>query len=472
LPIKLVTHPVKREKLRPQVLERGTLEAAANAEAVCRVRAQAKGGRVATTIKRLLVEDGDKVKKGQLLIELDSSGLQDQLRTQNITRDAAKNAWEQAEGNLVITKTQNEADVEAAKTALMLAEIDLNKYVNGDYPAALKAIDNELARRQDRVDNNKRMAKKNNVTPRQAQADQIALDKSKDDKKVLEFTRKRMVTQYTRAVEEAKRNLDRIKKQAETKEALAVTDLKAKKSIYEQERDRAKQIQEEIDKCMICAPRDGMVVYVVPEQARWGGGPQQSIVAQGEPVREGQKLMYIPDLAKMQVVIRVPEALVAHVRPDMPAVVRVDAFPTVVLRGRVSQVAARPTERDWLTADEKVYPTRITIDTKFDGLRPGLSASVTLDPGLPAENVLTVPARAILGPAGFGKMASCLVLAPGGPEEREVVLGLGNEKGTVITSGLREGDEVIVNPRLLLNEIRDRIRLLRGGNRPQPRRGN
>jgi len=37
-----------------------------------------------------------------------------------------------------------------------------------------------------------------------------------------------------------------------------------------------------------------MVVYFVPEQARGGVGGQQAIVAQGESVREGQKLMRIP----------------------------------------------------------------------------------------------------------------------------------------------------------------------------------
>ena len=43
------------------------------------------------------------------------------------------------------------------------------------------------------------------------------------------------------------------------------------------------------------------MIYYVPEQTRMGSGSTQSIVAQGEPVREGQKLMRIPDLTKMMV---------------------------------------------------------------------------------------------------------------------------------------------------------------------------
>jgi hypothetical protein len=181
--------------------------------------------------------------------------------------------------------------------------------------------------------------------------------------------------------------------------------------------------------------------------------------------------MVIPDLSKMQVVIRVPEALADRVRPGMHAVVRVEVFPDRALRGRVGQVAATPSQRDWLAADEKVYPTMIALEGDNAGLRPGMSATVTMPAGKALDNVLAVPARPVIGRGGIGQPASCLVLTADGPEEREIVVGPRNETVVAITSGLREGDEVIANPQLLLNDIRDRIRFLRVG-RPQPRRGN
>src|SRR5258708_30062325 len=75
-------------------------------------------------------------------------------------------------------------------------------------------------------------------------------------------------------------------------------------------------MEDEIKKCLILAPQDGLVVYYVPEQSRFGSGSQQSIVAQGEPVREGQKLMRIPDLSKMIVNTRVHEAMVSRVKGE------------------------------------------------------------------------------------------------------------------------------------------------------------
>src|SRR5208337_785181 len=96
----------------------------------------------------------------------------------------------------------------------------------------------------------------------------------------------------------------------------AETDAKAKQSVFEQERDRYHEYEEEVRKCILRAPQDGLVVYYISEQSRYGSGSQQSIVAQGEPVREGQKLMRIPDLSKMLVNTKVHEALVSHLRGD------------------------------------------------------------------------------------------------------------------------------------------------------------
>ena len=60
-----------------------------------------------------------------------------------------------------------------------------------------------------------------------------------------------------------------------------------------------------------------MVVYYVSEQSRYGSGSQQSIIAQGEPVKEGQKLMRIPDLRRMLVNTKVHEAMVSRVHGDV-----------------------------------------------------------------------------------------------------------------------------------------------------------
>ena len=43
-------------------------------------------------------------------------------------------------------------------------------------------------------------------------------------------------------------------------------------------------------------------------------------------------------------------------------------------------------------------------------------------------------------------------MTPTGPEEREIQIGLSNEKMAEVQSGLQEGDQVVVNPKAILGD--------------------
>src|SRR5262249_5255770 len=156
------------------------------------------------------------------------------------------------------------------------------------------------------------------VTIAQSQSDaaklksaQIALAKAKVDLRThqkYDGPKQQKTLQGT--IDETKRVLDRVKIQAEAKRVTAEAAKKAAKSVWHQEKKKADDLKGEIKKCRIVAPQDGLVVYHVDERSRWGAG-QQSLIAQGEPVREGQKLMRIPNLNKMVVATKVHEAMVS-----------------------------------------------------------------------------------------------------------------------------------------------------------------
>jgi multidrug efflux pump subunit AcrA (membrane-fusion protein) len=506
---------VRYEKLQLSVVERGALESAENSDVVCRVKAGTKGSTVATTIK-WVIDDGSHVKRGQLLAELDDSGLQEQLKTEKITVDQARAAWVQAEENYKIVDSQNQSDIKTAEIAVELAALDLEKYIKGDYIQTLadvegriKTAESDLEQYRDRAAWSNRMVKKGYQTASQAQADasrlqsgELALAKVVEERRVLvDYIKPRTITDLTSKLAEAKRALVRTKTQAKAKEVTADADRLAKKSVYLQEDSHYRDIEDEIKKCTITSPQDGMVVYYIPEQSRSGSGAQQSIVAQGEPVREGQKLMRIPELSKMLVNTRVHEALVPRVKgevvvptgfcdcvraclltspdasarllagnafsclkdefrdkeqrvvyPGQPARIRSDAYPDKILNGHVKSVATVASQQDWLSSDVKVYQTMIAIDEAVEGLKPGMSAEVTILIDDSLERVLTVPIQAIVGGPSLGKYRKCFVLTPEGPQEREIVVGASNDKMAEIKSGLQEGDEIVINPRTLLGE--------------------
>jgi multidrug resistance efflux pump len=523
----LVLHKVKYDRLELTIFERGALESGKNSDIYCRVKAGNKGGTVATQIK-MVIDDGSEVKgpspsnpTGDLVVDLDDSGLQEQLKTQKITLDRAAADKIQAEEAYNIIVSQNDSDIKTAQTKVELAIIDLMKYTglerdevlkpqtiarlrselknsgararrkareiaeedlklyqSGDYLAALKDIlgqienaQSDLSQQEDREAWSYRMMKKGYQTASQAQAEtsrkesfQLAVNKANLQLDVLvKYSKISLLTGYITVMDEAERNLERTKAQAKSKEVQAATDRSAKKSIWEQAQTAYSDIEAEIKKCKIFAPQDGMVVYYVPEQARFGGGTQQSIVAQGEPVREGQKLMQIPDLKRMLVNTKVHEAMVSRVRPGLSAAVRIESFPDRLLRGRVESVATVASQGDMMAADVKVYTTKVAInsdDIEGLNLKPGMSAAVTISVSDALEHVLVVPVQAIIGGPEMGLDRHVIVMTPEGPREHAVKIGASNQTMAQIKDGIQEGDLVVLNPKAVLG---DKIKVHQAG---------
>jgi biotin carboxyl carrier protein len=374
---------VRRGDLVVTVVERGVLEPAEASDVVCRLKARSKDSTIASTIKSV-IDEGTLVKKGQRLIELDDSALQEQLRAQKIVseRATADKTW--AAEHLALVRKESDVDVRLAEIALKLAEIDLKKYTGDDL----------------------------------------------DQKQVLELR-----------VEQARLYVERYKALARAKATQAETEAKMKSALADQEAARTREVEAELAKCAIAAPQDGLVLYHVPEQVRGGGGAP--IVAQGEPVREGQKLMRICDLSNFVVNTRIHEAVVSRVRTGQTARVQVDAFPNVAHTARVKQVAAIALQQDWLAGDVKVYPTMVVLDEPFRGLKPGMSAEVHIEVAT-VPKVLQVPLEAVVR---VGRDSFCYVRAGKELQERKVVTGLSNESAIEVKGGLAPEDVVLRDPR-------------------------
>ena len=506
-----ITHVVSKGNLTVSITERGTLEAAENRDVICQVKA-GKGSTIATTIRAVLVDDGARVRAGDQMIHLDDSGLQEQLKAQKIVRDKAKNEWNAAVQNLEITISQNSKEIASAKVAQELAALDLNKYKEGDLPQSMNEIkgrvlvaESDLEMWKDREIWNDRMVSKNYRTGNQAMSDrfkqqsaQLSLKKIKEELQVLEkFTAPRTIKEMESKLAESQSTYKTTLIQAQAKEKQNRGDAETKESVYRQEEQRCAELEEEIRKCNITAPQDGLVVFYVPEQARMGSGSQQSIIAQGEPVREGQKLMRIPNLDKMLVNVRVHEAMRAKVRGDvflgmnevhslltlgvrsrlgllvhesvnildresvrefspikirggLKASVRIDAFPNKVLTGHVKLVDEVPAATDFWTSDITVYRTMVEIDEGLNPtsseemqLKPGMKASVTIQTDSRVENAILLPLQAIKGSAKEGFTVT--VKTDTGTETRKVVPGLSDDKVVEIQSGLSEGEVVVMN---------------------------
>jgi hypothetical protein len=105
-----------------------------------------------------------------------------------------------------------------------------------------------------------------------------------------------------------------------------------------------------------------------------------------------------------------------------------------------------PSNTDFMSSDVRVYVTLVAIDEQVEGLKPGMSAEVTILVD-EVNDVLRLPVHSVLESGG---KKFCYVKTPAGTiEKRELVTGLNNYKFVEIKpeSNLKVGELVVVNPR-------------------------
>ena len=414
----IISHLVKKQRLVITVTERGNLESSKNEDVMNEVEGT-------TTILTILPE-GSRVKKGDLVCELDSATLRDNLTNQEITTKRAI------------------ADLEQAKKTLEVAEISVNEYLEGTYLQEIDQIngdirlaESELVRAKDRLAWSTSMEKKNYVAKSQVFADTLSelrasISKTQAERKMSvlkEYTYKKQLTSLQADVEKAK------------------SDCLAKQATYDLEKTKLEKLGRQIDKCKLYAPNDGLIVYATDgNNFRMNN---QAQIEEGATVRERQKIFSLPDITRMQVNAKVHESMIDRVEVNQHVNVKVDAFPNEKLTGLVKTVNPLPDQGNWLASDVKLYTTIVTIEQSFPSLRPGMTAEcvILIDT---LEDVIVVPVTAVL-PLN-GKDYVYLINPNGPPERKEVKLGQTNDILIEIKEGVKEGDRVALNPTALVSE--------------------
>jgi multidrug efflux pump subunit AcrA (membrane-fusion protein) len=206
---------------------------------------------------------------------------------------------------------------------------------------------------------------------------------------------------------------------------------------------RLKLIDDQIAKCVIRAPRAGQVVYA-------NDSYRGIEIQEGLLVRERQVIIRLPDPLHMQVVAKINESRVDRVKSGMKALVKIDAMPDVELNGTVRRVSEYPLPTNSYTAHVKDYATEVEIDVPVEGIRPGMTAEVSIlvehDP-----QALQVPLQAVFERRG----AFWCLTAPteGGLEVREVDIGSANDRFVVVRAGLTADDQVVIHPSAHLDGV-------------------
>ena len=147
----------------------------------------------------------------------------------------------------------------------------------------------------------------------------------------------------------------------------------------------------------------------------------------------------IVELVKgVEVLAKVPESDLGRLRPGMPAVVRVDAFPDRRFQARVRQIAPRAVKLNNVTS----FEVKLSLLQPAPELRIGMTADVDFQTGqLRADTV--VPTVAIV--TENGKPGVLLVGRNQQPTFQPVELGVSSGRDTQILRGVNSGTPVFID---------------------------
>ena len=444
-----VDYPVRRGPLTISIDEGGTI--------VSRERHIVATDLSDDTTFSWLIPEGAEVQQGDLLAELDNTLFARQKEELEIQLIANRSEVARAENELKVITTANEAEVSRAEVDYKLAEMELKKYQEGDYPQALRQLESdisiareELQRAEDVLEGTRRLHDRGFITGSELQADmlaakraQIRLDLATSAREIYEtYTHEQELETRMLDVGQKRLTLERVKHQATSKKQFAETALANQRAQLQHRESRLEQVEKDLRGCKVTAPADGMVIYA--STVRRGRNYSEPF-AVGREVDERQDLFYIPSSGLRNAELTVHESELEMVEVGMPARVEVEAVPNVVFPAKVSAIAVMPRQDDqWSNPNLKEFPVEVELDSDDDRLRTGMSCRVEIVVHR-YDDVHYVPVQAVVQ---HGGEPVTYVRDGEDVQRRPVDLGLRDNRMVAVLAGLEQGEQVLLSPPL------------------------
>jgi HlyD family secretion protein len=354
---------VEKGDLAKSVVATGKVEPITKVE----VKSKASG-----IVKKLLVDAGDRVKKGQLLAQLDKEEISAQV-------------------------AQSHAGLQAAQASLKSAEADFERAKvdaeGPDVPLLKRAYERATG-----------MAKDGVVS--------------------------------TSALEDAQKNYEMaLNKQNGAKAQVTVLKAKIAQAAAQVAQDKAnlEQLEEQLSYTDIISPIDGVVLSRNVEM----GDAVSSILVLGS---SATLVMTLGDTSEVYVKGKVDESDIGKVYLGQPARIKVESFKDKTFSGKVTKISPMGVEKDNVTT----FEVRVSINNPGGELKAEMTANaeIILEEH---KNVLQIPEGSIV--YDNQKKASVEVPDPKGKEGKRKVavnIGISNGAKTELLSGLKEGDQVVL----------------------------
>lgn len=443
---------------------------------------------VSSTIVEV-VEEGKFVKKGDVLVRLNSDGIQTQITDVELRVESSRAEYEKAETACEIQKKENASQISQAKVKVLLAELAYKQWDEGEKVQKMKdheqAIDKaikEEERLREKYEKCKELKEKGFVSEDQMKRDGLeyddavrALEKALLAKRIFEeyeirSARESKLSDVNTAREELERIEEQGKIELKSKESERITS----KRKLDTNLDHLAKLQRQLEKSTIVAPADGLVVYATSmERSRWGDdeGPLQI----GRQVHPNQLLIILPDTSEMVASVRVHETLASRIRPGLEATVKVDAVGGRVFNATVQSIGILAETSGWRDPNLREYTVKLALHNPSGvALKPSMRCEAEIIMGS-VEDALAVPIQAV---HNDGMLRFVYVQAEPGSAKyvrRPIKLGRMSESLGEVVAGLQAGERVLLrkpSPGEVLDREFTETELAAAGLKKDPTSGN
>jgi HlyD family secretion protein len=400
-----------------------------------------------------IVPEGTTVKKGDVLITLDSLTLRQKKESLDLDLKKAESNRKIAQEMKDIQDSQNQANKEAAEVAVQLAELDLKQYIEGTYPQSVENAKTVLSMSklnlknvEEDLDQTKVLFAKGFVTASDVKKGELAVTTGRNEVQkattamlVLEkYTHQMDMAKLNSALAQAEQKLYRTLKENASTLNQKIADLEEKQQSLDLLQRQARKLDEQLAACTIRAPEDGLVIYSSSIERR-----EREPVQEGTQVRQSQWLLRLPDVSHMKVLLKVQESWKPRIDENrrLRALVKILGVPKPV-GATLSKVSVLPdNSQRWWNPDLREYPVELTLDETPPGLKPGMRVENAEIFVSRLDQVIAVPLAAIYS---VGSDSFVFVRDGQSVKERKVTLGTANETHVQVVSGLNENEQLLL----------------------------
>lgn len=234
-------------------------------------------------------------------------------------------------------------------------------------------------------------------------------------------------------LEEAKRNLDQLKRTYTLRDAQTRVSVRNRRLFLTRMERRVKDYEEVLAGFIISAPSPGMIIY---KRDRFGN--KRKVGSNINPI--DRAIATLPDLSVMLSKVYISEIEVNKIKPGQQVVITVDAFPTKSYSGKIISVANIGEKLE--NSDSKVFEVLVKIDGTDFNLRPSMTTNNKIMIKT-YDNVVHIPSECVHTgadslPVVFTKNGHRQIVLLGEPNEKEIIIEKGLEPGTEVYLGVPE----------------------------------